>query len=89
MDYITGEEQPGNWHSGVGGGITYHSHSQAWRIVLDYGYGFDALRDHGRGAQSIGLLLQFDLERTKDSGNYPTPNTSWSSGFDRILHSFQ
>ena len=57
--------------------------------MLDYGYGFDAIRTHGRGAQSIGLLVQFDLERTKDSVNSPIPNTSWSSGFDRILRSFQ
>ncbi|MDB6108928.1 MAG: hypothetical protein JWR69_678 [Pedosphaera sp.] len=89
MEYLPGLEQPGRWNSGVGGGITYHSTSQAWQIFLGYGYGFDAIRSHGRGAQSIGLLVQFDLERTKSSFYDPGANTSWSRGLDRVLHSFQ
>lgn len=88
VDYISGEGQPGHWHSGVGGGIGYHSTSDAWRILLDYSYGFDAIRTHGRGAQSIGLLVQFNLERTK-SEYYPGTSPGWLHSFDRVLRSFQ
>jgi hypothetical protein len=62
MDYAPGLAQPGHWNSGVGGGIMYQSPSQAWKVVLGYGYGIDAIRSHGRGANSIGILCQFDLE---------------------------
>jgi hypothetical protein len=61
VDYLSGEEQPGNWLTGVGGGIMYHSPSDRWKVMVDYGYGIDAIRSHGRGANSVGLLLQIDL----------------------------
>jgi hypothetical protein len=89
MDYVQGLAQPGHWNSGVGGGITYRSTSQAWQIFLGYGYGFNAIRSHGRGAQSIGILVQFDLERTKGSLYDTGANSGWSRGLDRMLHSFQ
>jgi len=88
VDFIHGLDQPGHWNSGVGGGIGYHSTSDAWQIYLDYGYGFDAIRTHGRGAQSIGLLLQFNLERGK-GGYYNPDDPTWLRGFDRLMHSFQ
>jgi hypothetical protein len=75
VQYVDGMEQPGHWHSGLAGGIRYRSPKDAWQIVLAYAYGVDAIRDHGRGAQSVGLLLQFDLERAHvplfDPGNQP------------------
>ena len=46
VDYLPGEEQPGNWLNGVGGGILYHSQSDRWKIMFDYGYGVDAIRSH-------------------------------------------
>ncbi len=55
VDYLPGESQPGNWLNGVGGGILYHSPSDRWKIMLDYAYGIDAIRSHGRGANSIGI----------------------------------
>jgi len=61
VDYLPGEEQPGNWLSGVGGGILFHSRSDRLKILLTYAYGIDAIRSHGRGANSIGILLQLDL----------------------------
>jgi hypothetical protein len=61
VDYLPGESQPGNWLNGVGGGIMYHSPSNRWKVMLDYGYGIDAIRSQGRGASSVGLLLQIDL----------------------------
>lgn len=75
VQYVDGMEQPGHWHSGLAGGIRYRSPKDAWQIVVAYAYGVDAIRDHGRGAQSVGLLLQFDLERAHvplfDPGNQP------------------
>jgi hypothetical protein len=75
VQYVTGLQQPGHWHSGVGGGFRYRSPKDAWQVLLAYGYGIDAIRDHGRGAHNVGLLLQFDLERARiplfDPGTQP------------------
>jgi len=65
LNYLPGFEQRGNWNSGVGGGLSYHSTSDAWQILLDYGYGIDAIRTRGRGAQTVGILVQLNLERTQ------------------------
>ena len=62
VDYIQGLSQPGDLHSGVGAGFGYKSKSGAWELITSYSYGFDAIRNHGRGAQNIGILFQFDLE---------------------------
>jgi hypothetical protein len=69
-----GEEQPGNWLSGVGGGIFYRAPSDRFKIMLDYAYGVDAIRSHGRGANSVGLLMQWDLEKTHGEGIHPGPS---------------
>lgn len=63
VDYLPGEQQPGNWLSGVGGGILYHSPSDRLKIMATYAYGIDAIRSHGRGANSVGILIQLDLGR--------------------------
>ena len=62
LDYVDGVSQPGKWHSGVGAAIGYKSPRDTFHVILGYGYGFDAIRDHGRGAQSVGILFQWDLE---------------------------
>ncbi len=85
IEYLPGLEQPGDWNSGVGGGLTYTSTSGAWEVLLDYGYGIDAIRDHGRGAQTIGILVQINLDRTKTQ--YYDPNNS-SGGILRGLGNF-
>ena len=64
VDYLPGLEQPGNWQTGVGGGVLYKSPS--WKVMVGYGYGVDAMRSHGRGAQSVGVLLQFDLGHVRE-----------------------
>ncbi len=87
MSYLPGLEQPGNWNSGVGGGISYHSTSDAWQVLLDYGYGFNAIRTHGRGAQSVGLLVQINLERTHSQYYNPNGNTGILRGFSNFMHS--
>ena len=62
VEYLDGFEQPDNWHAGVGGGLTFISPSGSWFATLVYGYGLNALRDHGRGANQVGLLFQYDFE---------------------------
>jgi len=84
VDYLPGESQPGNWLNGVGGGILYHSRSDRWKIMLDYGYGIDAIRSHGRGANNIGLLVQFDLG-PKHSQNFNSTQPSQWRGWQRIF----
>ena len=74
IDYLSGTGQPGNWVSGVGGGIMYRSPSDRFKCVVAYGYGINAIRSDGRGANSISFLLQFDLEKTRDHQfNAPQP----------------
>ena len=77
VDYLPGEEQPGNWLSGVGGGIFYRAPSDRFKIMVAYAYGVDAIRSHGRGAQSIGLLMQWDLRPTHGEGFHPTHPNRW------------
>jgi len=61
VDYLPGEGQPGNRLTGAGGGILYHSPSNRLKIMAGCGYGVDAIRSHGRGAESVGVLIQLDL----------------------------
>ena len=77
VDYLPGEGQPGNSLTGVGGGILYRSPSDRLKIVLDYAYGVDALRSHGRGANSIGILLQWDLRPTHGEKFSPAHPNRW------------
>ena len=87
-DYLHGLEQPGHWNTGVGGGLAYLSNSGAWQVMLDYGYGFDAIRTHGRGGQTVGLLLQINLERTKAGYYNPGIDNPILRGFNSFFHSF-
>jgi hypothetical protein len=68
VDYLPGLGQPGNWHSGLGGGVAYQSSSGIWQISLGYAHGFSAIRDGGRGANTVGVAMQFDLERQLKRG---------------------
>jgi hypothetical protein len=82
VDYLPGLEQPGNWNSGVGAGVFYTSPS--WRVMLGYGYGIDAIRSSGRGAQSIGILVQLDLTHAKEAFYKPEPASHWR-GLQRVI----
>ncbi len=62
VDYVSGMQQPGHWHNGVGGGIGYRSKDGVWQAMFAYGFGLDATRGTETGAHSVGLLLQYDLE---------------------------
>lgn len=89
VQYVSGLQQAGKWHSGVGGGIRYRSPKDAWQAVLAYAYGADAIRDNGRGAHSIGFLLQFDLERARvplfDPGEQPLRSRVLQRLFNRTF----
>lgn len=85
VDYLAGFQQPGNWHSGVGAGVLYQSKSV--KVMVGYAYGVDAIRDHGRGAHSVGILMQFDLDRYKHTVLNPE-NPNSSRGLQRIFGIF-
>jgi len=77
VDYLPGEHQPGNSLTGVGGGILYRAPSDRLKIMLDYAYGVDAHRSRGRGANCIGILLQWDLQKTHGTGFNPAHPNRW------------
>jgi len=83
VDYLPGLEQPGNWLSGVGGGVLYHSSN--FKAMLGYAYGFDAIRTHGRGANSVGILVQFDLGHAKQELLNPSDLSRWR-GWGHIVN---
>jgi hypothetical protein len=85
VEYLHGLEQPGYWHSGVGGGLLYQSKSV--KIMIGYAYGIDAMRTHGRGANSVGILLQYDLGHVKQTLLNPYDQNRWR-GFQRVLGGF-
>ena len=89
LNYLPGVEQPNNWNSGVGGGITYRSSSGAWQVFAGYSYGVNAIRDTGEGSHSIGFLVQLDLEHARSAFYDPGSATGQSRGLDRFLHIFQ
>lgn len=64
LDYLRGFDQPDPWQTGVGCGLSFTPASKIFRVVLRYGYGFTAVRDHGdEGGHSVGLLFQYDFEQ--------------------------
>ena len=85
VDYLPGLAQPGHWNTGLGGGIIYMSPS--WKIMVAYAYGVDAIRSHGRGAHSVGVLLQLDLGRARQALLSSEPPGRWR-GFQRMFNIF-
>jgi hypothetical protein len=88
VHYLSGLEQPGDWHNGLGGGVTYISPSGSWLASVLYGHGFEALRSHGRGADQITLLFQYDFEakaRGKSRFFVPGATPYISPGVDQIF----
>ncbi len=63
VNYVPGLSQPGNWHTGLGGGLGWTSPTGAWQILAGYAYGIDAIRGDERGGHNVGLMVQWDLER--------------------------
>lgn len=84
-NYLPGFELSNEWNTGVGGGLVYRSPSDSWQVAVQYGYGINAIRDHGRGAQSVTFLLQFDLGRTRERFFDPSVDLNRSRGLQSIL----
>ncbi len=59
----------------------------SWKILVGYGYGVDAMRSHGRGAQSVGILVQFDLGHARAALPESTQPGSWR-GFQQLFNVF-
>ena len=87
VDYVGGMAQPGDWHTGVGGGLGYTSANKVWEITMGYAYGVDAIRSGGRGAHTVGLVAQYDLEarRTRKKAAEPDVSPEKSRGLQRIF----
>jgi hypothetical protein len=84
VEYVPGLEQPGDWLSGVGGGVLYKTHSL--KVMLGYAYGIDAIRTGGRGAHSVGILMQFDLGRAKKNHLLNPDDLSRWRGWGRMVN---
>jgi hypothetical protein len=65
LDYLPGYEQRSDWQTGAGCGLAYSPQDNNFKIILRYGYGFNAIRNGREGAQSIGVLFQYDFEAKK------------------------
>jgi hypothetical protein len=63
IDFTPGLEEPHAWNSGISAAIGYTPTTKAWKASLVYGHAFDALRNGHRGADSVSLLMELDLER--------------------------
>jgi len=77
VDYLTNPGQPDNWVSGVGAGILYRAPSDRFKCIVAYAYGIDAIRSDGRGANSVSILIQFDLEKPHGSGFNAAQPSRW------------
>lgn len=64
LDYLPGLEQS-PWQTGVGCGLTFSPNKKNFKVELRYGYGFNAIRNGQEGAQSIGVLFQYDFQAPK------------------------
>ena len=63
LDYLPGFAQRSSWQTGAGGGLSFAPKNKNFEIILRYGYGFNAIRDGKEGAQSVGLLFQYNFEK--------------------------
>jgi hypothetical protein len=75
LNYLPGFAQQSDWQTGAGCGIDFTPKNKDYQIVLRYGYGLNALRHGVAGAQSVGILFQYDFEARKrrKAGLPPSP----------------
>lgn len=88
VGYTPGVDQPGNWNSGVGGGVSYHTKDGRVKVVFSYGYGIDAIRSGGRGGHSVALAMQYDLAKSKVGAPGTIYGPERPSVFRRMLRWF-
>jgi hypothetical protein len=79
VDYLPGTGQPGAFNSGAGLGLGYHARSGNWQVMATYGYGFEAIRSNGRGAQAVGIFCEINLHARRPGA---------PSGLDRAIGFF-
>ena len=85
MDYLPGWNRRAN---GTRRAVVFSHTSPSWKVVIiGYGYGVDAIRANGRGAQSIGVLLQFDLGHAREALLNPEEPGRWR-GFQQMFDIF-
>ena len=53
-----------------------------WKIMADYAYGINAIRNGHRGANSVGVLLQMDLGKP---GKHSPLSTLALAGFQKCI----
>lgn len=63
IGFTPGLEAPHAWNSGISASLGYAPEAKGWKASLVWGHAFDAVRSGHRGADSITLLMEFDLER--------------------------
>ena len=85
IGFLPGTEEPGNWHSGVGGGFLYRTGS--FKFMVGYAYGVNAIRTHGTGANSVGILIQLDMGKAKAEVFNPSVPSTWQ-GLQRVFGLF-
>jgi hypothetical protein len=65
LDYLPGFQQRRDWQTGAGCGIVFTPKRKNFEVSLNYGYGFNAIRRGKQGADSLGLLFQYDFNAKK------------------------
>jgi hypothetical protein len=85
IDFLPGTQEPGDWHSGVGGGLLYKTGS--FKFMIGYAYGVNAIRSHGTGANSVGILMQMDMGKAKAEVFNPSVPSHWQ-GLQRVFGIF-
>lgn len=63
IGFTPGLAEPHAWNGGMSASLQYMPATKAWKTRLVYGHTFDAIRDGHRGADSVTLLFELDLER--------------------------
>lgn len=51
LDYLPGFAQRSSWQTGAVGGVSFAPKNKKFKIVLRYGYGFNAIRNGREGAK--------------------------------------
>lgn len=65
LDYLPGFDPGRDWQTGAGCGLVFTPKSKFYTVALNYGYGFNAIRRGKEGAQSLGILFQYDFNARK------------------------
>jgi hypothetical protein len=86
--YTPGVEQPNNWNSGVGGGISYHGSEDRLKVSLNYAYGIDAVRRDGWGGHAVAIAMQIDLEPSRSGAPGTIYGPDRPSFLQRLMRAF-